>query len=87
MDAPEALAALPRPYSLALRLRAAGVEDRLIADCLGVELEAVPALLEIAAAKLDASTQRRQEHSPAPPGGPPPGSSDPPAAEAPDVAP
>lgn len=56
MDDPKALAQLPRPYSLALRLRAAGVDEALIADCLGVEPEALPALLEIAAAKLDSLT-------------------------------
>jgi hypothetical protein len=53
MDDPELLARLPRSYSLALRLRAAGVDDALIADCVGVEPEALPTLLEIAAAKLD----------------------------------
>jgi hypothetical protein len=52
MDDPEVRARLPRPYALALRLRDAGVDDALIAECVGVDPEALPALLEIAAAKL-----------------------------------
>jgi hypothetical protein len=52
MDDRQALAQLPRSYSLALRLQAAGVDDALIAECVGVDPEALPALLEIAAAKL-----------------------------------
>jgi hypothetical protein len=60
MDDPKALARLPRPYALALRLHAAGVDDALIADCVGVEPEALPALLEIATAKLDNLTRSEQ---------------------------
>jgi hypothetical protein len=60
MDDPEALARLPRPYALALRLRDAGVDDALIADCVDVEPEALPALLEIATAKLDNLTGSEQ---------------------------
>jgi hypothetical protein len=60
MDDPEALARLPRPYALALRLRDAGVDDALIAECVGVEPEALPTLLDIAAAKLDNLTRSEQ---------------------------
>jgi hypothetical protein len=60
MDDPEVLARLPRPYALALRLREAGVDDALIAECVGVEPEALPTLLEIAAAKLDNLTSGEQ---------------------------
>jgi hypothetical protein len=60
MDDPEALARLPRPYALALMLRDAGVDDALIAECVGVEPEALPTLLDIAAAKLDNLTRSEQ---------------------------
>jgi hypothetical protein len=60
MDDPDVLARLPRPYALALRLREAGVDDALIAECVGVEPEALPTLLEIAAAKLDNLTSGEQ---------------------------
>ena len=47
-----ALERIPRPYSLALRLRDAGVSAVLIADCLDIEPEAVDSLLRVAEAKL-----------------------------------
>jgi hypothetical protein len=49
---PQSLDQLPKVYSLALRLQAAGVDDCLLADCLGLEIEAVGPLLRIATAKL-----------------------------------
>jgi hypothetical protein len=42
---------LDRVLGLALRLRALGADDELIADCVGVEPEGVPALVEIASRK------------------------------------
>jgi hypothetical protein len=48
----DTLAQLPRAYALALRLRAAGVDDELIADCLDIEPAAVSTLLRVAAAKV-----------------------------------
>lgn len=51
---PDTLAALPRAYRLALRLRALGADDGLIAECLGVVPEAVAPLLVLADAKLAA---------------------------------
>lgn len=46
---------LPLPYSMALRLRAAGLSDELIAECVGVEPEAVGPMLRVAEAKLAAA--------------------------------
>jgi DNA-directed RNA polymerase specialized sigma24 family protein len=57
MDPAEALARLPRPYAVALRLRAGGAADALIAGRLGVEPEAVEPLLRIARAKLAAALE------------------------------
>lgn len=59
----EALAHLPPAYSLALRLRDAGVADGLIAECLAVEPEAIRPLFDVAEAKLAALLE-------APPRGP-----------------
>lgn len=50
----EAMRHLPGPYSLALRLRDAGLTNELIAECLAVEREAVGLLLQVAEAKLAA---------------------------------
>jgi hypothetical protein len=50
----DTMARLPRVYSLALRLRAAGISGPLLAECLAVEPEAIGPLLEIADAKLAA---------------------------------
>ncbi|OAN33891.1 hypothetical protein [Mycolicibacterium iranicum] len=50
----DALDRLPLPYSTALRLRDAGVDDAVIAECVGVEPEGLQALMQIAVAKLAA---------------------------------
>ena len=50
----EAMRHLPVPYSLALRLRDAGLAHELIAECLAVEREALDLLLQVAEAKLAA---------------------------------
>lgn len=50
----EALRQLPAAYSLALRLRDAGLSEELIAECLGIELVALGPLLVVAEAKLAA---------------------------------
>ena len=47
-----ALDQIPRTYSLALRLRDAGVATELIIECLGIEPEAIGPLLQLAEAKL-----------------------------------
>jgi hypothetical protein len=43
---------LPLPYATALRLRAAGISDELIAECVGVDLDALPTFMQVADAKL-----------------------------------
>jgi hypothetical protein len=55
-----ALARLPLPYSTALRLRDAGIDADLIAECVGVEPSALPTLLKLAEAKLAASVAESQ---------------------------
>ncbi|TQF73644.1 hypothetical protein FK531_09250 [Rhodococcus spelaei] len=49
-----ALERLPVTYSLALRLRDAGLSRELIAECLRIEPEAVGPMMTIAEAKLAA---------------------------------
>ena len=51
----EALNQLPLPYSTALRLRDAGIDADVIAECVGVERESLPALMRLAEAKLAAA--------------------------------
>ena len=48
----EAMRHLPGTYSLALRLRDAGLTNELIAECLAVVREALELLLQVAEAKL-----------------------------------
>jgi hypothetical protein len=55
----DALDRLPLPYSTALRLRESGIPDDLIAECIGVEPEAMETLLRVAQAKLAVATQQR----------------------------
>jgi hypothetical protein len=47
------LARLPETYATALRLRARGLDDAAIATALELEPEAIPALLQLAQAKLE----------------------------------
>ncbi len=69
---------LPRTHLLALRLAALGAGDELIAECLGVEPEAVGPLLEVAQAKAQRAGLGERSTRPAgsptggaePPGGP-----------------
>lgn len=49
-----ALRRLPDAYSLALRLRQAGVADKVICQYLEIEPEGLPGLLELARLKLQA---------------------------------
>jgi hypothetical protein len=58
LERAEAIRHLPGTYSLALRLREAGLADELIAECLGVEREALEPLLALAEAKLAAILRR-----------------------------
>lgn len=52
MDA-SALNELPRSYRLGLSLRALGADDLLIAECLGIDVDSVGALLDIGNRKLE----------------------------------
>ncbi|MDR7173068.1 DNA-directed RNA polymerase specialized sigma24 family protein [Nocardia kruczakiae] len=56
----QALDRLPFPYAEALRLRAAGVKDEVIAEVLEIESDAVGPLLWMAEAKLAAIMGRDQ---------------------------
>jgi hypothetical protein len=47
-----AIRELPEAHGVALRLRAAGREDAVIAEALGVPINALPSLLTVAEAKL-----------------------------------
>jgi len=51
----QALRRLPHPYSLALRLRDAGVADDQMCTYLDIDTHALPPLLELADAKLIAA--------------------------------
>jgi hypothetical protein len=44
---------LPRAYRLGLSLQALGADDQLIAECVGVDVDSVGALLDIGARKLE----------------------------------
>jgi hypothetical protein len=48
----QAIRRLPGAYSLALRLRDAGMTDELIAECLAMQPQALDPLLHVAEAKL-----------------------------------
>ncbi|HEX2285590.1 MAG TPA: hypothetical protein VHI10_12345 [Mycobacterium sp.] len=54
----DALDQLPLPYATALRLRDAGIDENVIAECVGVEPEAIPTLMAVAEAKLAAAGYR-----------------------------
>ncbi|MDI3313591.1 MAG: hypothetical protein QJR12_04675 [Mycobacterium sp.] len=64
-----ALRTLPLPYSLALRLRDAGVAPDAISEYLDVDLAGLAGLYRVAEAKLAAAQRvidRRDENTPAP---------------------
>lgn len=52
-----ALRKLPLPYSLALRLRDAGVAPEIVCEYMGVEVNALEGIYRMAEAKLDAALQ------------------------------
>ena len=54
-----ALRKLPLPYSLALRLRDAGVAPEVVSEYVGVDEAALEGVYRIAEAKLDAAEQSR----------------------------
>ena len=51
------LARLPLPYATALRMRDAGIADDTIAECVGVEPDALPTFMRLAEAKLAAASE------------------------------
>jgi hypothetical protein len=53
----EPLRRLPLPYATALRLRGAGIADEVIAECVGVDLAALPTFMRVAEAKLAAASR------------------------------
>jgi hypothetical protein len=57
-DREHALRALPLPYSLALRLRDAGVAPDVICEYVGVEESALKGIYRLAEAKLTAAQRR-----------------------------
>jgi hypothetical protein len=58
----QALRALPLPYSLALRLRDAGVAADLVCEYVDIELAALDGLYRLAEAKLIAAQQLTYRH-------------------------
>jgi DNA-directed RNA polymerase specialized sigma24 family protein len=46
-----ALDQLPLPYAAALRMREAGLADEVIAECIGVDRDAIATLMRLAEAK------------------------------------
>jgi hypothetical protein len=55
----ESLERLPLPYATALRLRDAGIADDVIADCVGVDIDALTTFMRVALAKLQAASEEQ----------------------------
>jgi hypothetical protein len=56
----EFLQRLPLPYATALRLHDAGIDDEVIAECVGVDLDSLPTFMRVAHAKLAAAAEAPQ---------------------------
>ncbi|BDX34461.1 hypothetical protein TUM20985_50080 [Mycobacterium antarcticum] len=54
----ESLQRLPLPYATALRMRDAGIADDVIAECVGLDPDALPTFMRVADAKLAAAYGR-----------------------------
>ena len=54
----ESLQRLPLPYATALRMRAAGIADDVIAECVGVDVDTLPTFMRVAEAKLAAASDQ-----------------------------
>jgi hypothetical protein len=52
----EFLQRLPLPYATALRMRDAGIADEVIAECVAVDVDALPTFMRVAEAKLAAAS-------------------------------
>jgi len=57
VTARDTLDQLPEPYARALTLQSAGADAATIAQALGLDEDAVPALLQLAVAKRDAANR------------------------------
>lgn len=53
----EYLQRLPLPYATALRLRDAGIADEVIAERVGVDLDALPTFMRVAKAKFERASR------------------------------
>jgi hypothetical protein len=56
-----ALRKLPLPYSLALRLRDAGVAPEMVCEYIGVEVDALDGIYRMAEAKLSAAMKTARQ--------------------------
>jgi hypothetical protein len=54
----ESLQRLPLPYATALRMRDAGIADEVIAECVGVDPDALSTFMRVAEAKLAAASEQ-----------------------------
>jgi hypothetical protein len=54
----KSLERLPVPYATALRLRDAGIADEVIAERVGVDLDALATFMRVAEAKLAAAAEK-----------------------------
>jgi hypothetical protein len=66
-DREQAMRKLPLPYSLALRLRDAGVASDVICEYLGIEDASLEGIYRVAAAKLRAAEERNRDRASANP--------------------
>ena len=55
----DSLDRLPLPYAAALRLRDAGIADEVIAERVGVDVDALPSFMRVAEAKLATASEPR----------------------------
>lgn len=53
----QSLQRLPFPYATALRMRDAGIADEVIAECVEVDLDALPTFMRVAEAKLATASE------------------------------
>jgi DNA-directed RNA polymerase specialized sigma24 family protein len=58
MDRSSAIAELPSPYAVAIRLRDSGADAETIATALALDAEEVSSVLDLAEAKLAALVER-----------------------------
>jgi hypothetical protein len=54
----ESLQRLPLAYATALRMRDAGIADEVIAECVGIDIDALPTFMRVAEAKLAAASDQ-----------------------------